>query len=80
MCKTVHELADMTQAQPILTGASYVMPVREAPFDVHAMRGHLEGCLEAGTLTTFPTCDVDPRRLRRKDMHLAVTTSGVEVV
>ena len=26
----------------------------QAPFDVHAMRGYLEGCLEAGKLTLFP--------------------------
>ena len=52
----------------------------QSPFDVHAMRGHLERCLEAGKLTPFPTCDVGPRRLRRKDIQLAVTASGVEVM
>jgi len=82
MCQTVHELANMTQAQPVLTGASYVMPVHEhlALFDVHAMSSHLKECLEAGKLTPFPNVahDVGPRR--RKDMHLAVTASGVEVV
>ena len=78
MCQTVHELANMTQAQPVLTGASYVMPVHEhlALFDVHAMSSHLKECLEAGKLTPFPNVahDVGPRRLRRKDIiRLAVT-------
>ena len=54
MCQTVHELADMTQAQVVLT-AYAVAPVGgdleglQAPFAVQAMRGmHLERTMSGG--------------------------------
>lgn len=52
----------------------------QAPFDISAMRGHLEHCLDAGELTSFPRDDRRRQGRRRKVITVAVAEDGVEVL
>lgn len=52
----------------------------QAPFDISAMRGHLEHCLDAGELTSFPRDERRRHGRRRKVITVAVDEDGVEVL
>ena len=52
----------------------------QAPFEVPAMRPHLERCLEEGVMVSFPKMTKGVRGRRRRVLRVAVDASGVMVL